>query len=48
MSVQKWLNGVEPSAVGMDWKGGSETMGASHDSQITSTEENDDESEKAA
>ena len=41
MSVQKWLNGVEPSAVGMDWKGGSETMGASHDSQITSTEENE-------
>ena len=38
LSVQKWLNGVAPSAVGMDWKGGS-CMGNSHDSQITSTEE---------
>ena len=47
MSVQKWLNGVAPSAVGMDWKGGSETMGASHDSQITSTEENDEIPEAA-
>lgn len=39
LSVQKWLNGVEPTAVGMDWKGGS-CMGATHDDQITSTEEN--------
>jgi hypothetical protein len=38
LSVQQWLNGVEPSAVGMDWKGGS-SMGDGHDSQITSTEE---------
>ena len=38
LSVQQWLNGVEPSAVGMDWKGGS-SMGNGHDSQITSTEE---------
>ena len=38
LSVQHWLNGVEPSAVGMDWKGGS-SMGEGHDSQITSTEE---------
>jgi hypothetical protein len=38
LSVQHWLNGVEPSAVGMDWKGGS-SMGDGHDSQITSTEE---------
>ena len=37
MSVQKWLNGVEPSAVGMDWKGGS-VLGDSHTNQITSTE----------
>ena len=37
LSVQKWLNGVAPSAVGMDWKGGS-CMGDSHDTQITSTE----------
>ena len=40
LSVQQWLNGVEPSAVGMDWKGGS-SMGDGHDSQITSTEEAD-------
>lgn len=39
LSVQHWLNGVKPSAVGMDWKGGS-SMGGSHDNQITSTEEN--------
>ena len=39
LSVQHWLNGVEPSAVGMDWKGGS-CMGDTHDTQITSTEEN--------
>ena len=38
LSVQHWLNGVQPSAVGMDWKGGS-SMGEGHDSQITSTEE---------
>tara|TARA_A100000172_G_C2991097_1_gene92869 strand:+ start:62 stop:598 length:537 start_codon:yes stop_codon:yes gene_type:complete len=43
LSVQHWLNGVEPSAVGMDWKGGS-CMGNSHDNQITSTEENEKES----
>jgi len=41
LSVQQWLNGVEPSAVGMDWKGGS-SMGEGHDSQITSTEEADE------
>jgi len=40
LSVQHWLNGVELSAVGMDWKGGS-SMGDNHDTQITSTEEND-------
>tara|TARA_R100001082_G_scaffold74509_1_gene43026 strand:+ start:367 stop:909 length:543 start_codon:yes stop_codon:yes gene_type:complete len=40
LSVQHWLNDVEPSAVGMDWKGGS-CMGDSHDSQITSKEENE-------
>ena len=39
LSVQHWLNDVEPSAVGMDWKGGS-CMGDTHDTQITSTEEN--------
>jgi len=39
LSVQHWLNGVKPTAVGMDWKGGS-CMGESHDSQITSTEKN--------
>ena len=39
LSVQHWLNGIEPSAVGMDWKGGS-SMGDSHDTQITSTTEN--------
>ena len=39
LSVQHWLNGVKPTAVGMDWKGGS-CMGESHDNQITSTEEN--------
>tara|TARA_R100000789_G_C2933838_1_gene129976 strand:- start:31 stop:573 length:543 start_codon:yes stop_codon:yes gene_type:complete len=44
LSVQQWLNGVEPSAVGMDWKGGS-CMGDSHDSQITSTEENESNGE---
>ena len=38
LSVQQWLNGVEPTAVGMDWKGGS-CMGDIHDTQITSTEE---------
>ena len=38
LSVQKWLNGVAPTAVGMDRKGGT-CMGNSHDSQITSTEE---------
>ena len=38
LSVQHWLNDVQPSAVGMDWKGGS-SMGEGHDSQITSTEE---------
>lgn len=38
LSVQHWLNGVEPSAVGMDWKGGS-SMGNSHDNQITTTDE---------
>ena len=37
LSVQQWLNGVEPTAVGMDWKGGS-CMGDCHDTQITSTE----------
>ena len=41
LSVQKWLNGVAPTAVGMDWKGGS-CMGDTHDSQITSTEEADE------
>ena len=41
LSVQHWLNGVEPSAVGMDWKGGS-CMGDTHDQQITSTEENEE------
>ena len=41
LSVQQWLNGVEPSAVGMDWKGGS-SMGEGHDSQITSKEEADE------
>ena len=46
LSVQQWLNGVEPSAVGMDWKGGS-SMGDGHDSQITSTEEAN-ESDRAA
>ena len=46
LSVQQWLNGVEPSAVGMDWKGGS-SMGEGHDSQITSTEEAN-ESDRAA
>ena len=44
--VQKWLNGVAPSAVGMDWKGGS-CMGNSHDSQITSTEEADESDREA-
>ena len=39
LSVQHWLNGVQPTAVGMDWKGGS-CMGESHDNQITSTEKN--------
>ena len=38
LSVQHWLNGVEPSAVGMDWKGGS-SMGDSHNNQITTTDE---------
>ena len=38
LSVQQWLNGVKPSAVGMDWKGGS-SMGDNHDNQITSTDE---------
>ena len=46
LSVQHWLNGVEPTAVGMDWKGGS-CMGDSHDGQITSTEEAN-ESNRAA
>ena len=46
LSVQHWLNGVEPSAVGMDWKGGS-SMGDGHDSQITSPEEAN-ESDRAA
>ena len=46
LSVQKWLNGVAPSAVGMDWKGGS-CMGNSHDSQITSTEEADESDREA-
>ena len=41
LSVQQWLNGVAPTAVGMDWKGGS-CMGDTHDDQITSTEEADE------
>ena len=41
LSVQHWLNGVKPTAVGMDWKGGS-CMGESHDNQITSTEKAND------
>ena len=38
MSVQRWLNGVEPTSVGNDWFG-SETMGPHHTSQVTTTEE---------
>ena len=43
LSVQQWKNGVKPSAVGMDWKGGS-SMGDSHNTQITSTTEHEEES----
>ena len=46
LSVQHWLNGVKPTAVGMDWKGGS-CMGDNHDSQITSTEEEDESNREA-
>tara|TARA_B100000029_G_scaffold132405_1_gene126289 strand:+ start:52 stop:597 length:546 start_codon:yes stop_codon:yes gene_type:complete len=46
LSVQHWLNGVKPTAVGMDWKGGS-CMGDNHDSQITSTEEADESNREA-
>ena len=38
MSVQHWLNGVEPTSVGNDWKG-IETMGNKHDSQVITSEE---------
>jgi len=38
LSVQHWLNGVKPTAVGMDWKGGT-SMGDNHDNQITTTDE---------
>ena len=46
LSVQHWLNGVQPTAVGMDWKGGS-CMGNSHDTQITSTEVANESDRKA-
>ena len=46
LSVQHWLNGVKPTAVGMDWKGGS-CMGDTHDSQITTTEEADESNREA-
>lgn len=38
MSVQRWLNDVEPTSVGNDWYGEA-TMGPSHTSQVTTTEE---------
>ena len=37
MSVQHWLNGVEPTSVGNDWIGS--TMGDKHTTQVTTTEE---------
>ena len=37
MSVQQWLNGVEPTSVGNDWDG--ITMGDEHTTQVTTTEE---------
>ena len=37
MSVQQWLNDVEPTSVGNDWIG--DTMGDNHTTQVTTTEE---------
>ena len=40
MSVQRWLNGVEPTSVGNDWDG--TTMGAHHSDQVLTTEINEE------
>lgn len=37
LSVQRWLNGVEPTSVGNDWIG--KTMGKDHDQQVITKEE---------
>tara|TARA_R100000353_G_C6413001_1_gene170976 strand:- start:29 stop:556 length:528 start_codon:yes stop_codon:yes gene_type:complete len=39
MSVQRWLNGVEPTSVGNDWDG--KTMGDNHNHQVTTTTKNE-------
>lgn len=36
MSVQRWLNGVEPTSVGNDWHG--DMMGEQHNEQVTTKE----------
>ena len=39
MSIQHWLNGVEPTSVGNDWNG--DTMGNCHTNQVTTKEVNE-------